>query len=207
MSLKNMVRGVKSLSKTEKTSMYHQGLIKMLVIHEIRKQGFSWKTLITQHLSTKNELVEEAQPALDEDKKPKKKRGKKDKIAPSSSKAVNQKDKARMKKDRRAHNSSSKQVGPSSSINKTFKSQESKDKSKLVEEISAVALEEKDHKSKTLSKEKSSSKNKGEQSIDQPHVTIPQTKKTKRKIVITSEKNNPSPPSKRTTGAWKRKEK
>ena len=60
-----MVRGVKSLSKTENTSIYHQGLIKMLVIHEIRKQGFSWKTLITQHLSKENKPVEEAQLALD----------------------------------------------------------------------------------------------------------------------------------------------
>jgi hypothetical protein len=56
MSLNKMVRGVKSLSKTENTSMYHQGLIKILVIHEIRKQGFSWKTLITQHLSIKTNL-------------------------------------------------------------------------------------------------------------------------------------------------------
>jgi hypothetical protein len=101
MSLNKMVRGVKSLSKTEKTSIYHQGLIKMLVIHEIRKQRFSWKTLITQHFSTKNEPVEEAQPAPDEDEEPKKKKGKKDKVAPSSSKAVSQKDKARMRKDRK----------------------------------------------------------------------------------------------------------
>ena len=48
------------LSKNEKTSIYHQGLIKMLVIHEIRKRGFSWKTVITQHLSPENELVEES---------------------------------------------------------------------------------------------------------------------------------------------------
>ena len=41
MSLNKMVRGVKSLSKTEKNSIYHQGLIKMLVIHDIRKRGFS----------------------------------------------------------------------------------------------------------------------------------------------------------------------
>ena len=41
MSLNKMVRGVKSLSKTKKTSIYHQGLIKMLVIHEIKKQGIS----------------------------------------------------------------------------------------------------------------------------------------------------------------------
>jgi hypothetical protein len=53
MSLNKMVRGFKSLSKTEKTIIYHQCLIKMLVIHEIRKQGISWKILITQHLPTK----------------------------------------------------------------------------------------------------------------------------------------------------------
>jgi hypothetical protein len=33
MSLNKMVRGVKSTSKIEKTSIYHQGLIKMLVLH------------------------------------------------------------------------------------------------------------------------------------------------------------------------------
>jgi hypothetical protein len=52
MSLNKMVRGVKSLSKTKKTSIYHKGLIKMLVLHELRKQRISWKTLITQHLPT-----------------------------------------------------------------------------------------------------------------------------------------------------------
>jgi hypothetical protein len=61
MSLNKMVRGVKSLSKTEKTIICHQGLIKMLVIHEIRKQRISWKILITQHLPTENKPVEEAQ--------------------------------------------------------------------------------------------------------------------------------------------------
>jgi hypothetical protein len=60
MSLNKMVRGVKSLSKTEKTSIYHQGLIKMLVLHEIRRQRISWKILITQHLPTENKHVEEA---------------------------------------------------------------------------------------------------------------------------------------------------
>ena len=195
-----MVRGVKSLYKTENTSIYHQGRIKMLVIHEIKKQGFSWKTLITQHLSIRNEPVKEAQPALDKDKEPKKKKGKKDKIAPSSSKAVSQKDKARMQKDRRAHNSSSKQVGPSSLVNKTLKSQELKDISELVEEISAVALEEKGHKSKPLRKEKSSSKNKYEQSIEQSLVAIPQKKK--RKLLSTFA---PLPPYKRTTRSMENK--
>jgi hypothetical protein len=36
-SLNKMVRGVKSISKVEKTRIYHQGLIKMLVLHELRK--------------------------------------------------------------------------------------------------------------------------------------------------------------------------
>jgi hypothetical protein len=65
------------------------------------------------------------------DKEPQKKKGKKDKVTPSSSRAVSQNDKA------------SKQAGPSSTVNKTFKSQESKGKNKLVEETSTVALEEK----------------------------------------------------------------
>jgi hypothetical protein len=56
-----------------------------------------------------------------------------------------------------------------------------------------------------LRKEKSSSKHKGEQSIEQPHVTILQTEKRKRKLVITFEKKNPSPPSKRTIRSMARK--
>ena len=127
----------------------------MLVIHEIRKQGFSWKTLITQHLSTKNEPVEVAQPTPDKDKEPKERKGKKDKSSPSSSIVVK--------------NKSSKQVRPSSLDNKTLKSQESKGKSELVEEISTVALEEKGHTSKSLRKEKS----RDEQFIEQSPITIP----------------------------------
>jgi hypothetical protein len=68
----------------------------------------------------------------------------------------------------------SKQAGPSSTVNKTFKSQESKGKTKLVEETSTVALEEKGHKTKTVRKGKNSSENKSEQSIEQSPVTIPQ---------------------------------
>jgi hypothetical protein len=47
---------------------------------------------------------------------------------------------------------SSKQEGPSSTVDKIFKSQESKGKSKLVEENSIVALEEKGHNKKTVRK-------------------------------------------------------
>jgi hypothetical protein len=55
-------------------------------------------------------------------KEPQKKKGKKDKATPSSSRTVSQ------------HEKASKQAGPSSIVNKTFKSQESKGKTKLVEE-------------------------------------------------------------------------
>jgi hypothetical protein len=37
MILNKMVRGVKSISKVEKTSIYYQGLIKILVLNELRK--------------------------------------------------------------------------------------------------------------------------------------------------------------------------
>jgi hypothetical protein len=129
MSLNKMVRGVKSLSKTEKTSIYHQGLIKMLVLHELRKQRISWKTLITQYLPTEKNPVEEAQHAPKKNKEPQKKKGKKDKTTPPSSRAVSQHEK----------------VGSSSIVNKTFKSSKSKGKNKLVEETSIVAVEEKCH--------------------------------------------------------------
>jgi hypothetical protein len=38
MSLNKMVRGVKSASKKPETSLYHHGLMKLLVVHELRKQ-------------------------------------------------------------------------------------------------------------------------------------------------------------------------
>jgi hypothetical protein len=185
-----MVRGVKSLSKTKKTSIYYQGLIKMLVLHEIGKQRIRWKILITQHLHTENKPIEEAQLALEKDKEPQKKKGKKDKVTPSLSRTMSQNDKA------------SKQEGPSSTVNKIFKSQEPKGKIKLVEETSTIALEEKAHKTKTMRKEKNSSENKSEQPIEQSPVTIPQTKKKKRKPVSTP---NPVPPCKRTIRSMAKK--
>lgn len=39
MSLNKMARGIKSSSKNVQTSIYHHGLIKLLVVHEINKQG------------------------------------------------------------------------------------------------------------------------------------------------------------------------
>jgi hypothetical protein len=133
MSLNKMVRGVKSLSKTEKTIIYHQGLIKMLVLHELRKKRISWKTLITQHLSTENKPMEEAHHAPKKNKEPQKKKGKKDKATPSSSRIVSQ------------HKKASRQEGSSPTVNKTLKSLESIGKTKLIEETSTVALEEKGH--------------------------------------------------------------
>jgi hypothetical protein len=90
----------------------------------------------------------------------------------------------------------SKQAGPSSTVDKIFESQESKGKSKLMEETSTISLEEKGHKTKTVRKKNNSSKNKDERSIEQFPITIPQTKKKKRKLVRTSD---PLPPCKRTT--------
>jgi hypothetical protein len=109
MSLNKMVRGVKSLSKTEKTIIYHQGLIKMLVLHELRKQRISWKTLISQHHPTENKLVKESQHDPKKNKEPQNKKGKKDKVTPSSSRIVSQ------------HEKSSRQAGSSPTVNKTFK--------------------------------------------------------------------------------------
>jgi hypothetical protein len=129
MSLNKMVRGVKSISKIEKTSIYHQGLIKMLVLHELRKQRISWKTLITQHLPTKKKPVEETQHAPNKSKEPQEKKNKKNKTTPPSSRAVSQHEKA----------------GSSSTVNKTSKSSESKGKNKLVEETSTVAVEKDGH--------------------------------------------------------------
>jgi hypothetical protein len=190
MSFNKMVRGVKSLSKTEKTSIYHQGLIKMLVLHEIRKQRISRNILITQHLPTEKKPVEEAQPAPKKNKEPQKKKSKRDKATLSSPRTVNQ------------HEKASKQAGPSSTVNNTFKSQESKGKTKLVEETSTIALKEKAHKTKIVRKGKNNSENKSEQSIEKSPVTIPQIEKKKRKPVSTPD---PVPPCKTTTRSMAKK--
>jgi hypothetical protein len=79
----------------------------------------------------------------------------------------------------RQNDNASNQERPSSTVNKIFKIQESKGKTKLVEETSTVALEEKGHKTKTVRKEKNSSENKNEQSIEQSPITIPKTKRRK----------------------------
>jgi hypothetical protein len=47
MSLNEMVRGVKASSKKLETSLYHHGLMKLIVVHELRKQDNSWKKLFT----------------------------------------------------------------------------------------------------------------------------------------------------------------
>lgn len=100
------------------------------------------------------------------------------------------------------HKKSRKQAGPSSIVNKTFKSQESKGKTKLVEETSTVELEEKGHKTKTVRKGKNRLENKSEQSIEQSPVTIPQIEKKKRKPMSTPDL---VPPCKRTTRSMAKK--
>jgi hypothetical protein len=46
-----MVRGVKFSSKKPKTNLYHHGLMKLLVVHELRKRGNSWKKLLTENIA------------------------------------------------------------------------------------------------------------------------------------------------------------
>jgi len=180
-----MVRGVKSISKIENTRIYHQSLIKMLVLHELRKQRISWKTLITQHLPTENKPVEETQHAPKKSKEPQEKKSKKDKTTPPSSRAVSQHEKE----------------GSSSTFNKTFKSFESKGKKKLVEETSTVAVEKEGHQ-KMMKKGKHSSKTKSKQYVAQPPVTISQLEKKKRKPVSIPDL---VPPCKRTRRSMEKK--
>jgi hypothetical protein len=180
MSLNKMVRGVKSISKTEKTSIYHQVLIKMLVLHELRKQRISWKTLITQKLPTENKPVEETQHAPNKNKEPQKKKRKKDKTTPPSSREASQHEKE----------------GPSSTVNKNFKISKSKGKNKLVEETSMVAVEKEGHQIKMMKKGKHSSETKSKQSMAQSPVTISQLEKKKMNPVSTPDL---VPPCKRTT--------
>jgi hypothetical protein len=53
MSLNKMVRGVKSASKKPETNIHHHGLMKLLVVHALRKQGSSWKQLLQQNFLRK----------------------------------------------------------------------------------------------------------------------------------------------------------
>ena len=55
MSLKNMVRGVRLVSKKLETSLHHHGLIKLLVVHALRTQGGSWKQLL-QHTFSQEKI-------------------------------------------------------------------------------------------------------------------------------------------------------
>jgi hypothetical protein len=50
-SLKNMARGVRLVSKKPETSLHHHGLIKILVVHSLRTQGGSWKQLLQHNFS------------------------------------------------------------------------------------------------------------------------------------------------------------
>jgi hypothetical protein len=179
MSLNKMVRGVKSISKIENTSIYHQGFIKMLVLNELRKQTISWKTLITQHLPTGNKSMEETHHDPKKSKEPQEKKSKKDKTTPPSSREVSQHEKE----------------GSSSIINKTSKSSELKGKNKVVEETSTVAVEKEDHH-KMINKRKHSSETKSKKYVAQPPVTTSQLERKKRKPASIPD---PVPPCKRTT--------
>jgi hypothetical protein len=46
MSLKKMARGVRPVSKKLETRLHHHGLIKLLVVHALKKQVGSWKQLL-----------------------------------------------------------------------------------------------------------------------------------------------------------------
>jgi hypothetical protein len=48
MSLSKMARGVRSTSKKIETSLYHHGLMKLLVVSELKKRGSRWKQFITR---------------------------------------------------------------------------------------------------------------------------------------------------------------
>jgi hypothetical protein len=50
-SLSKMVRGIKSAYKKLETSIYHHGLMNLVVVHELRKRGNSWKKLLTHYFS------------------------------------------------------------------------------------------------------------------------------------------------------------
>jgi hypothetical protein len=51
MILKNMVRGVSSVSNKTENRFHHHGLVKNLVVHALRTQGGSWKQLLQQNFA------------------------------------------------------------------------------------------------------------------------------------------------------------
>jgi hypothetical protein len=51
MSLNKMVRGVKSNSNKPQANIHHHGLMKLLVVHALRKQGSIWKQLLQEKFS------------------------------------------------------------------------------------------------------------------------------------------------------------
>jgi hypothetical protein len=130
--------------------------------------------------------VEETQHAPKKTKEPQKKKGKKDKTTPPSSRAVSQHEKK----------------GSSSIVNKNFKISESKGKNKLVEETSMVEVEKEGHQTKMMKKGKHSSETKRKQSMAQSPVTISQLEKKKKKLVNTLDL---IPPCKRTTRSMEKK--
>jgi len=59
-SISKMAKGVQKQEKDMEKSLYHHGLIKMIITHEFRKQSLSWKqVLIDSGFETMNEEVRE----------------------------------------------------------------------------------------------------------------------------------------------------
>jgi hypothetical protein len=58
MSLSKIVRGVKYASKKLETSVYHNGLVKLLVVHELRKRRNSWKRFLTEYFGQERKKEE-----------------------------------------------------------------------------------------------------------------------------------------------------
>jgi hypothetical protein len=100
MSLNKMVRGVKSSSKKPKISLHHHILMKLLVVHALKKQGSSWKQLLQQNFAQEgmSKYVEEQETEVHSEgssRKTKKKKGKKlggeeSTVTPSSSHPIDE---------------------------------------------------------------------------------------------------------------------
>jgi hypothetical protein len=107
MSLNKMVRGVKSTYKKLENSLYHHGLMKLMVVHALIKQGRSWKQLLQQNFSQDgvSKSVEEHETEAcseesgrklkDRESREKKTKSKGASISPSSSKLVDRLDKGK----------------------------------------------------------------------------------------------------------------
>lgn len=57
-----MIESVKNKTETKETHIYHQGLIRILVEHQIKSKGSTWKEFLALHLTEEQKVEEKFEP-------------------------------------------------------------------------------------------------------------------------------------------------